>query len=320
MSLDALRERILSFRKAAAEVILDKDQEIQLALCCLLARGHLLIEDIPGVGKTTLVLTVARLFNLKLSRIQFTNDLLPADILGSSIYNPDHRKFEFHAGPIFAELILADELNRATPKTQSACLQAMEERKVTIDGVTHALADPFIFIATQNPKQQIGTFLLPESQLDRFLMRIEMGYPDRAAEKALLQQDTRQEVLERLQPVMTAADLLTLQKEIRNIHASDAVIHYLQDIVAYTREGLRGSKTAGTTAHLSMGLSTRATIGFLNAAKAWAFLQGRQSVLPEDIQAVGPAVMGHRLNPTVDLTGQTGVRLAQEVLSHVAVD
>lgn len=319
--MEALRERITTFRKAAAEVILDKDREIQLALCCLLARGHLLIEDIPGVGKTTLVLTIARLFDLKLSRIQFTNDLLPADILGSSVYNPESRRFEFHPGPIFAELVLADELNRATPKTQSACLQAMEERKVTIDGITHPLADPFIFIATQNPKQQVGTFQLPESQLDRFLLRIEMGYPDRAAEKALLKQDTRQEVLERLRPVMSGADLLDLQKAIKDVHASDAVIHYLQDIVAYTREGLRSSATGATLgAHLSMGLSTRATIGYLNAARAWAFLQGRNVVLPEDIQAVGPAVMGHRLNPSADLTGKTGTRLAQEVLAHVAVD
>lgn len=321
MSIDRYREQIQQFRKSAAQVILDKDQEIQLALCCLLARGHLLIEDIPGVGKTTLVLTLAKLFNLKMSRIQFTNDLLPADILGASIFDPGQRHFQFHKGPIFSELVLADELNRATPKTQSACLQAMEERKVTIDGVTHALPDPFVFIATQNPKQQVGTFLLPESQLDRFLMRIELGYPDREAEMALLKQDTRAEVLDRMAPVMSSSDLLELQVAIKHLHASDAVIHYLQDIVAYTREGMRAAGTAQTAAaHLSMGLSTRATIGFLNAARAWAFLQGRNQVLPEDIQAVGVAVMGHRLNPTVDLTGRTGVRLAQEVLAHVSVD
>lgn len=308
--LNELKARITAFRTTASKVILDKDHEIQLALCCILAKGHLLIEDIPGMGKTTLVLTLARLFNLQTSRIQFTNDLLPADILGSSIYDSDQKQFRFHAGPIFAQLVLADELNRATPKTQSACLQAMEERKVTLDGVTHSLPDPFILIATQNPKQQIGTFLLPESQLDRFLMRIEMGYPNREAERLLLIEDSRQELLEQLKPVMTPADLITLQAAIRKVHASDAVIRYLQDIVAYTREGHQSS----------VGLSPRAAIGFLNAARAWAFLQGRDMVLPEDIQAVGVAVMSHRLNPGADLTGKTGARLAEEILANVSVE
>ncbi|MBS1958550.1 MAG: MoxR family ATPase [Bdellovibrionales bacterium] len=312
--IEQLRDRIQAFRKAAANVILDKEREIQLALCCLLARGHLLIEDMPGMGKTTLVHTIARLFDLKLSRIQFTNDLLPADILGSSIYDPQDKKFHFHPGPIFSELILADELNRATPKTQSACLQAMEERKVTVDGVTRELPDPFVFIATQNPKQQIGTFLLPESQLDRFLMRIEMGYPNREAEKTMLRQESRQELVQKLVPVLTSKDLVRLQQAVKEVHASDALIGYLQDIVAYTREGL--PVTGGAHA----GLSPRATLGFLNAAKSWAFLQGRANVLPEDVQTVGPAVMSHRLNPSLDLSGKTGSHLAQEVLAHVAVD
>jgi MoxR-like ATPase len=306
MSLTQLND----FRKTASQVILDKDHEIQLALCCILAQGHLLIEDIPGMGKTTLVLTLAKLFNLKSSRIQFTNDLLPADILGSSIFDADQKQFRFHPGPIFAELVLADELNRATPKTQSACLQAMEEQKVTMDGVTHELPDPFVFIATQNPKQQVGTFLLPESQLDRFLMRIEMGYPNREAERKLLLGENRHDVLADLKPVMNPSDLIQLQKAVRKVHASDAVVHYLQNIIAYTREGHRSS----------VGLSPRAAIGFLNAARAWAFLQGREMVLPEDIQAVGVAVMSHRLNPGADLTGKTGTRLAEEILAHVSVD
>lgn len=305
-----LRERINQFKVQASSVILDKDKEITLALCCLLARGNLLIEDIPGVGKTTLVLTLAKLFGLSVSRVQFTNDLLPADILGSSIFDPNERKFKFHPGPIFSEMILADELNRATPKTQSACLQAMEERQVTVDGITHSLPDPFIFIATQNPKQQVGTFSLPESQLDRFLMRIEMGYPNREAERALLLGQSRFELVKKLEPVMNGAELLNLQQVVKKIHAADAVVSYLQDLIAFTRVGVRSA----------FGLSPRASIGWLQAAKAWAFLRGSDHVLPEDIQAVGIAIMSHRLNPTADLSGKSGTKLAVDVLATVAVD
>jgi MoxR-like ATPase len=304
------REKLNAFQTEAAKVILDKNREITLALCCLLARGHLLIEDIPGVGKTTMVLTLAKLLDLKLSRVQFTNDLLPADILGSSIFDAEQKKFRFHPGPIFSQLVLADELNRATPKTQSACLQAMEERRVTVDGETHALPHPFIFVATQNPKQQIGTFLLPESQLDRFLMRIEMGYPNREAEKFLLMEDNRQRLIEGLKPVLTPDDLIAIQNEVRKVHASDALISYLQDIVAYSREGNRSLS----------GLSPRASIGFLQAAKAWAYLRGSDSVLPEDVQAVAIPVMAHRLNTSSDLGGKSGTRLAQEILAAVPVD
>ena len=298
------------FLKNASEVLLDKETEILLALCCVLARGHLLIEDIPGTGKTTLVLTLAKLFGLKSSRIQFTNDLLPADILGSSIFDPQDRKFRFHSGPIFAELLLADELNRGTPKTQSALLQGMEEGKVTVDGITHPLPKPFVLIATQNPRQQIGTYPLPESQLDRFLMKIKMGYPNREAERELLRGVRRMEMVESLNAVFTPAQVTALQIDVDRIHASDAVVSYLQDIVASTRELKRGIN----------GLSPRATIGYLQAAKAWAFLNGRKMVLPEDIQAVGISVMSHRLSPLEDLNGQLGIQSAQDILSHVSVD
>lgn len=295
----------------AGTVILNKEREINLALAALLARGHLLIEDIPGMGKTTLVLTLAKLCGLRFSRIQFTNDLLPADILGNSIFNPQSRQFEFHSGPIFAELVLADELNRATPKTQSACLQAMEERQVTIDGTTHELPSPFFFIATQNPKQHVGTYPLPESQLDRFLMKLEMGYPDRTAERRLLTESPRMEQIRTLSSVLTPRDLVKIQDQIHTVHASDAVLDYLQNLAQASRE-LAAAEGAG--------LSPRAVIGYLQAAKAWAYLQGRAHVLPDDLQEIGIAIMGHRMNPNSDLSGKTGQRLAQEVLARVAVD
>ena len=305
-----MNSRLTEFLKSANQVLLDKETEISLALCCVLARGHLLIEDIPGTGKTTLVLTLARLFGLKSSRVQFTNDLLPADILGSSIFDPVERKFKFHAGPIFAELLLADELNRGTPKTQSALLQAMEEGKVTVDGITHLLPKPFVLIATQNPRQQVGTYALPESQLDRFLMRIQMGYPNRAAERELLKGERRLEMVEGLKSIFNPIQLIELQSDVDRVHASDAAISYLQDIVESSRETRKGTA----------GLSPRATIGYLQAAKAWAFLQGRTMVLPEDIQMVGIPVMGHRLSSPQDLNGQLGVQAAKEILSHVSVD
>ena len=301
--MNSAAKSIDAFHREASKVILDKNREITLALCCILARGHLLIEDIPGVGKTTLILTLAKLLNLQVNRIQFTNDLLPGDILGSSIFDPEAKKFKFHAGPIFSQLVLADELNRATPKTQSACLQAMEERRVSVDGITHHLPEPFIFVATQNPKHQIGTFPLPESQLDRFLMKIEIGYPNRAAERLLLLEESRHELIDQLESVFQPGAVLELQKEVRKIHASEAIISYVQDLVALTREGT------------STGLSPRAAIGFLTAAKAWAFVRGSDFLLPEDIQAVAVPVMAHRLQTAT----QNGVRLAQEIVSNVAV-
>jgi MoxR-like ATPase len=300
-----LQGRFEQIKKTASGVILDKEQEIQLALCCLLARGHLLVEDIPGMGKTTLVITLAKLLGLRLSRIQFTNDLLPADILGNSIFNPNTRQFEFHPGPIFAEVVLADELNRATPKTQSACLQAMEERQVTVDGQTHALPTPFFFIATQNPKQQVGTFALPESQLDRFLMKIEMGYPDRQAERALLKKGPALARVAALAPILNPDQLVKAQDEVQKVHVVEVVLDYLQDLVAYSREGLPKTNSA-----MVGGISPRAALGFLSAARAHAWLQGRDHVVPQDLQNVALAVMAHRLQSTA---------LAKEVLNHVAV-
>lgn len=305
-----LHERLDAFRSEASQVILDKEREIALTLCCLLANGHLLIEDIPGVGKTTLVKALARLMNMETSRIQFTNDLLPADIVGSSIYDPDRKGFIFHRGPIFSQMVLADELNRATPKTQSACLQAMEERRVTVDGITHALPSPFFLVATQNPRQQIGTFPLPESQLDRFLMRIELGYPSREAEKRLLLGEERHTIVEELKGVFGPVDLVQMQLAARAVHVSESIVHYIQDLVAKTRERLSAGR----------GLSPRGALCLLHAAQAWALLEKRSMVLPEDVQAVAVPVMSHRLNPVDDLTGETGTRIAEEIVAAVRVD
>lgn len=301
---------ILEFLELSETVILGKSEQMQLAFCCLLARGHLLIEDVPGVGKTTLVKFLSRALNLKESRIQFTNDLLPADIIGTSIYDAEKGTFSFHKGPIFGEIIIADELNRATPKTQSACLQAMEERCVTVDGASYKLPDPFFMVATQNPREQAGTYPLPESQLDRFLMRIEMGYPDRTAEKALLRGRKRSDVISSLQPVMSGSDLVDFQQQVEQVFVSDQVIDYVQDILDQSR----------SSAVEHYGLSPRCGISLIQSAKAWAFMHGRDMVLPEDIQAVGVAVMGHRLNRGDDLDSTRGVKLAKEIIENVRVD
>jgi MoxR-like ATPase len=269
------------------QIVLGKERQARLSLACLLARGHLLIEDLPGVGKTTLAHVLAKVLGLQFKRIQFTADLLPADILGVSIYQPEGKNFVFHPGPLFAQLVLADEINRATPKTQSALLEAMEERQVTADGVTHKLPEPFFVIATQNPHHLIGTFPLPESQLDRFLMRIEMGYPDRAAERALLKGRDRRELVESLQPVISADKLASLQQLATRVHVAEPLLDYVQNLLDATRR-------AGEFAE---GLSPRAGLSLLAAARAWAMLHGRDMVLPEDVQAVAPCVIGHRLRP-----------------------
>jgi MoxR-like ATPase len=293
--------------RQVGELILGKDRQVRLAFACLLARGHLLIEDLPGMGKTTLAQGLARTLGLSFRRIQFTSDLLPADILGVSVYQPESRDFRFHPGPVFTQLLLADELNRATPKTQGALLEAMEERQVTSDGVTHPLPEPFFVIATQNPRHQIGTYPLPESQLDRFLMRIDMGYPDRVAERELLKGRDRRELLADLQPVLDHARLGALQRKTRDVHAADALLDYIQDLITASRRSSR----------FVHGLSPRAGLALLGAARAWALLEGRDMVLPEDVQAVAPSVMGHRLPVAEGRANST--TLVAELIQSVAI-
>ena len=272
--------------EAASQIILGKEHELQLALACFIARGHLLIEDVPGVGKTTLAHTLAQLTGMQFQRIQFTSDLLPADIVGVSVFDRDTNAFRFHPGPVFAQLVLADEINRATPKTQSALLEAMEERQVTADGTTFDLPQPFFVIATQNPAHQIGTFPLPESQLDRFLLRIRLGYPAPLAERALLMGEDRRTVLERRTPVISLQDLLGLQRNAQSLHVADRLIDYIQALLSATRHD----------AELAAGLSPRAGLGLLSVARAWALIQGRDHVLPEDVQNLFPHVAAHRLH------------------------
>lgn len=287
-----------------SSIILGKSRQIRLALACLIARGHLLIEDVPGVGKTTLAHALAGALGLAFQRIQFTSDLLPADVLGVAVYNTDHGKFTFHPGPIFSQVVLADEVNRATPKAQSALLEAMEEHQVTIEGETRRLPDPFFVIATQNPSHQIGTFPLPESQLDRFLMRIELGYPDADAERALLRGEDRRDLLEQLQPCMQPVELLALQREARAVHTSDALLDYVQALVHHTR----------SSPDFTGGLSPRAALAIVHAARAWALLDARTHVVPEDVQAILPSVVSHRLHGAGDAGGSdAATRLLQRV-------
>ena len=291
------------------QVILGKPHQIRLALACLLARGHLLIEDLPGVGKTTLAHALARSLGLQFQRIQFTSDMLPADILGVSVYQRENAEFKFHPGPIFAQMILADEINRATPKTQSALLEAMEEQQVTTESVTRPLPTPFFVIATQNPSYQIGTFPLPESQLDRFLMRIQLGYPDRQAERGLLAGIERREIVSRLTPQMEANELLALQQQVKQVFVSPALLDYAQAILRHTRESAR----------YVHGLSPRAGLSLLAAARAWALLDGRTAVIPEDVQAVLPGVASHRLQSVQDVQITDGDKLARELIAAVAI-
>ncbi|MEY3200908.1 MAG: hypothetical protein RIR70_458, partial [Pseudomonadota bacterium] len=291
---------------AVSTIVLGKKREIRLALTCLLARGHLLIEDVPGVGKTTLAQALAKTLGLQFQRIQFTSDMLPADILGVSIFDRESSTFRFHPGPIFSQMVLGDELNRASPKTQSALLEAMAERQVSIEGTTYPLPSPFFVIATQNPANQIGTFALPESQLDRFLMRIEVGYPDHSAERALLQGMDRRSLLETQAPVISPAALLELQAAVPTVHVSDALLDYLQALTDYTRN----------RADFAAGLSPRAGLALLAAARAFALCGGRDSVLPEDIQAVLPAVAAHRLR--LD-SGAAGRAVVEQLIRAVPI-
>jgi MoxR-like ATPase len=271
--------------QAANTIISGKEQQIKLAIACLLAKGHLLIEDLPGMGKTTLAHLLAKLFGLNYSRIQFTSDMLPADIIGISIFDKNMAEFRFHPGPIFNQLILADEINRATAKTQSALLEAMEENQITMDGETYPLEAPFFVIATQNPQTQTGTFPLPESQLDRFLMRIVLGYPDRHIERDILSGADRRDLLETIEPVFSIQQLLTMQKQIREIHVSSALLDYVQDILQFSRH----------SQHFVTGLSPRAGISLIRAAQAWAFIQNREMVIPDDVKAILPSIILHRL-------------------------
>lgn len=290
-----------------SKVVLGKREQLTLALCCLLSRGHLLIEDIPGVGKTTLALALARVFGLQFSRIQFTSDLLPADILGAAVFEAERNRFTFHPGPIFAQLVLADEVNRASPKTQSALLEAMEERQVTAEGETRPLPEPFFVIATQNPARQIGTSPLPESQLDRFRMRIRLGYPPPEAELELLAGSDRREMLAGMQPVLDPPALLELQARVRRVHVSEPLLRYVLALLRCSRE----------QPGLVQGLSPRAGLALRAAAQAHALIHGRSGVIPEDVQAVFEPVVGHRL--IQDAQTETGAIGAREILDAVPV-
>ena len=293
----------------AGKIVLGKEHTIRLALACLLARGHLLIEDLPGVGKTTLAHLLARLLGLDYQRIQFTSDLLPADIIGNSVYNREEGSFSFHPGPVFSQLVLADEINRATPKAQSALLEAMEEQQVTVDGTSYPLPKPFFVVATQNPAHQIGTFPLPESQVDRFLMRVELGYPDSRSERLLLTGSDRRELLYKLEPCLDQAQLQSLQAQVNEVHVSAAILDYCQALLEFSRN----------SPGFSRGLSPRAGLALLRSAKAWALLSGRFQLLPEDVQAVLPATVGHRLHSSAETGKEEGAMLARFLIESVPI-
>ncbi|AEG93620.1 MoxR protein-like protein [Ramlibacter tataouinensis TTB310] len=287
-------------------MIVGKAAQVRDCVACLLAGGHLLIEDVPGVGKTTLAHALARSFGLQFSRVQFTADLMPSDLSGVSIYERGKEAFVFHPGPVFAQVLLADEINRASPKTQSALLEAMEEKQVTIEGATRALPSPFFVIATQNPQDQLGTFALPESQLDRFLMRISLGYPDRAAERELLRGRDRRDMVESLPGTLTPATLEALQQQVLAVHTADPLLNYVQDLVAATRSGR----------WFLQGLSPRAAIAVVRAAKAQALLSGRDYVAPDDVQSILPQTVAHRLVPVGD-AGRGPVEQVRAMLDAV---
>ena len=306
---DEQRAALAAARESLNSIILGKSPEVTLALACLLARGHLLIEDLPGLGKTILAQSLARVLGLSFQRIQFTSDLLPADIVGVSVFRQEIGEFEFQPGPVFAQLVLADEVNRATPKAQSALLEAMEERQVSVDGQTHVLPSPYFVVATQNPADQIGTFPLPESQLDRFLMRIELGYPDEENERALLTGADRRELLPTIAPSLTPAMLECLQAAASRAHLSDPLVDYVQALVRFTRE----------SPDIEIGLSPRGALALVAAAKAHAFIEHHSGVFPDDVQAVFAAVAGHRLKPASNSLYRTPGDLSDHVLTSVAI-
>ena len=284
------QQKIRSLLDQLNTVIVGKTAQVQDCVACLLAGGHLLIEDVPGVGKTTLAHALARTFGLQFSRVQFTSDLMPSDLSGVSVYERGKEAFVFHPGPVFAQVLLADEINRASPKTQSALLEAMEEKQVTVEGATRALPSPFFVIATQNPHDQLGTYALPESQLDRFLMRISLGYPDRASERQLLAGTDRRDMVEHLQPLLAGDELAQLQQAVLKVHAAGPLLDYVQDLIAATRSGR----------WFLQGLSPRAGVALVRAAQAQALIAGRDYVAPDDVQAILPQTVAHRLIPVSD--------------------
>ncbi len=300
--------RLLKALDTVNGILLGKDRQVRLSFCCLLSRGHLLIEDVPGVGKTTLANAMARVIGIDYQRIQFTSDLLPADILGVSIYKRDKEEFEFHPGPIFAQVILVDEINRATPKTQSALLEGMAENQVTIENTTHPLPEPFFVVATQNPLDLVGTFPLPESQLDRFLLSLSLGYPDPLAERELLTTEERSRMLARLTSLLTAEDIKGLQKDCAEVHVSEDLLDYVQALLKETRDD-RWFET---------GLSPRAGLYLLRASRAHAFLKGRDYVTPEDIKSIFPGLARHRLSPSSGFTQSPDEQIA-ELLDQVPI-
>jgi MoxR-like ATPase len=297
-----MNERFETIVRQISSVLIGKEPQVRLALTCMFARGHLLIEDLPGIGKTTMAKVLARCLGLDFQRIQFTSDMLPGDILGVSIFDQNGATFHFHPGPIFTQVLLADEINRATPKTQSALLEAMEEQQVTIEGETRPLKKPFFVIATQNPLEHSGTFPLPESQLDRFLMRITLGYPDRAAEKRILKGEGAQAVLDVMKACMMYDDVFAIQTDIGGVHASETFIDYLQDIIQFTR----------ASPWFHVGLSPRAGLALQQASRAWAYMEGRNYMIPEDLQVVLPWVVGHRLRSSSD-----GLEISQHKLMKI---
>ena len=301
-----IQEKIIALVNQLNTVIVGKFDQTQDCVACLLAGGHLLIEDVPGVGKTTLAHALARTFGLQFSRVQFTADLMPSDLSGVSVYERGQEKFVFHPGPLFAQVLLADEINRASPKTQSALLEAMEEKQVTIEGETRPLPSPFFVIATQNPHDQLGTYLLPESQLDRFLMRLSLGYPDRAAERLLLAGSDRRELVQHLPSLLNPDELQMLQRQVLAVHASEALLDYVQDLMAATRSGQ----------WFVQGLSPRAGIAVLRAAKAHALLNGRNFVAPDDVRGILPQTIAHRLTPAGD-AGRGAVAQVSAMLDAV---
>ncbi|MES2509417.1 MAG: MoxR family ATPase [Pseudomonadota bacterium] len=300
------KEKLQALINQLNTVIVGKPAQVQDCVACLLAGGHLLIEDVPGVGKTTLAHALSRSFGLQFSRVQFTADLMPSDLSGVSIYERQKEGFVFHPGPVFAQVLLADEINRASPKTQSALLEAMEEKQVTVEGATRPLPVPFFVIATQNPHDQLGTYALPESQLDRFHMRISLGYPDRAAERELLRGSDRRDMVDNLKALLTPHELLELQEQASKVHAAEPLLNYLQDLVAATRSGR----------WFLQGLSPRAGIAIMRAARAQAFLSGRDYVAPDDIATVLPQTAAHRLIPVSD-AGRGSVEQVRAMLDAV---